>query len=148
MNIRSGFRPQCESLEGRLCLSVSAGLAGASLLVEGDSAGPVEVRAIDDDSYQVLENGAEVATVDGVRGHLLVRLGDSDDAVTIDLGGQTVRRHAIIDLGDGNNSLTVRNGTVHGHLVVKGGSGTDDVDIQSDATIRRNTRILLEDGDN
>ena len=45
---------QFEALENRICLTVSASLTdGGDLLVEGDADGPVEIRALDAETFEL-----------------------------------------------------------------------------------------------
>src|SRR5687768_15546533 len=107
-----------EHIEPRLCLAVTAGIgSNGDLNVEGDSAGPIEIAALDADSYQVSENGVLVGTVDGVRRAIRVTLGASNDDVTLDLAGQAVNKDVRVELGGGANSFTLKSGTIRGHLV-------------------------------
>ena len=75
------------------------------------------------------ENGAVVATADGVRRAIRITLGDSNDDVTLDLAGQSVNKDVLVDLGGGDNSFTLTDGTIRGHLVVNGAEGIDTVDV-------------------
>src|SRR5688500_19027718 len=90
-----------ESIEHRLCLAVTAGLAAnGDLLVEGDSAGAIEIVALDADSFQVSENAVVVGTVDGVRRGIRIALGAANDVVTLDLAGQSLNKDLHVSLGE------------------------------------------------
>src|SRR5262249_39649980 len=53
------------------------------------------------------------------------------------------------DLGDGTNILNVSNGTVTGNVFVRGGAGTDTVNLGGTGTlaVNGNTRVNLDGGD-
>ena len=56
-----------EQFESRLCPAATVGLgSNGDLTISGDTAGPIEITALDSDSYNVSENGALLATVNGV----------------------------------------------------------------------------------
>ena len=56
-----------EHVESRVCPAVLVDLgSNGDLSVSGDTAGVVAITALDSDSYQVTENAAVIATVDGV----------------------------------------------------------------------------------
>src|SRR5882757_10069446 len=106
-----------EQFESRLCLATTVGLgSNGDLQVSGDTAGPIEIIALDADSYNVTENGAPLATVNGVTRAIRLELGSSNDDVTLDLAGQTVNKDVLVNLGGGNNTFTVKHGTIGGHL--------------------------------
>ncbi len=80
-------------------MSVMASLASnGDLVVEGDSAGPVVITALDFDSYQVSDMGADVGTIDGVRRGIRVELDNTGSDVTLDLNYQKVKKNVIVDL--------------------------------------------------
>src|SRR5262245_42160423 len=140
---------QFEQFESRLCLAVTVGVgSNGDLNITGDSAGPIEIVAIDSDSYQVSENGSVVATADGVRRAIRITLGAASDDVTLDLAGQSVNKDVLVDLGSGDNSFTLTDGTIRGHLVINGAEGADTVDVQSNINVSKNTTLELGAGDN
>ena len=75
---------QYESLENRICLTVSAAVTDAgNLLVSGDADGPVEIRALGDGAFSVTD-GDSVEEVTGVTGGIHLRI---TDAEPVDDGG-------------------------------------------------------------
>src|SRR6478752_8251343 len=115
---------QFEHVESRVCPAVLVNVgSNGDLAVSGDTAGAVVITALDSDSYQVTENAAVIATVDGVSRGIRVDLGGTSDVVTIDLTGQTVNGDVQINLGGGDNNLTLTDGTVRGHLIIQGSAG-------------------------
>ena len=138
-----------EKVESRLCLALTVGVASnGDLEVTGDTTGPVEIVALDADSYQVSENSVPLTIVDGVTRAIRISLGGSNDVVTLDLANQTVGGSVLVNLGDGDNSLTVKDGTIRGHLVVEGGAGADVIDVQRDIAVFKNATFNLGAGDN
>ena len=138
-----------EQFESRLCLAVTAAVASnGDLEVSGDSAGPVEIVALDSDSYQVTENGAVVASVDGVTRGIRIAFGSANDDVTLNLSNQTVAKDVRVELGAGDNSFTLIDGTIRGHLIVSAGDGIDTIDVQSDVAVAKNAKFELGAGDN
>ena len=140
---------QFEHVESRVCPAVLVNVgSNGDLAVSGDTAGAVIITALDSDSYQVTENAAVIATVNGVSRGIRVDLGGTSDVVTIDLTGQTVNGDVRVNLGGGDNTFTLADGTVRGHLFINGGSGIDTLTVQSDVSVRKNTQIDLGGGNN
>ena len=140
-----------EQLEGRLCLSVTAQVTAGALIVEGLADGPVEIKAVEQGKFEVTDNGALIATVEGVTKDVRIKLdaggGTTDDQVTLDLAGTAVTR-VTADLGGGNNQFVVKGGTVNGGLTYRGGSGDDSVRIDADAVVKGQAVLQLRGGDN
>ncbi len=140
-----------ESLENRLCLSVSVAVTDGDLVVQGDADGAVEIVAVSDGAFRVTDNGVVIAdettlqgVTDDVRINLESSIADTNDTVTVDLGTQSVDK-VYADLGNGDNSFTLLGGTATG-LVYRGGNGADSVSL--DATINSRAFVSLGDGDN
>lgn len=55
-----------EPLEDRVCLTVSVELTHTDLVVRGDSDGSVEITAAADGMFEATDNGAWVASAEGV----------------------------------------------------------------------------------
>src|SRR5258705_9286335 len=67
---------QFEHVESRVCPAVLVNVgSNGDLAVSGDTAGAVVITALDSDSYQVTENAAVIATVNGVSHGIRVDLG-------------------------------------------------------------------------
>jgi hypothetical protein len=112
-----------EPLEGRWCPTVTASLSGGTLTISGTPDGAV---ALTQDSttagtFTVTDKGAALSNspFTGVK-NVRLNLTSADDAVTIDLGGQTLSGGILANLGAGANSLTVQDGTLGGNLLVSG----------------------------
>jgi hypothetical protein len=140
-----------ESLENRLCLSVSVSVDAGDLVVSGDADGAVEIVAVSAGAYRVTDNGvliADESTLTGVTDDIRINLEENvagtNDTVTIDLGGQTVDR-VYAELGDGDNSFELTNGTAS-VLNYRGGDGIDSVALS--ATIESRALVSLGDGAN
>lgn len=142
---------QCEQLESRICLSVSASVDHGSLLVEGDAEGEVVITAGADGAFVVTHGDDEPIMVEGVTNGIRINLEDetagADDTVTVDLAGQTVD-YVVARLGDGNNTFVLKGGTVDGSASYQGGDGTDLVEIATDAVIEGGFFAQLGSGDN
>ncbi len=125
---------------------ITAELDGRDLVISGETMGHVEIVAVARNAFEIYEDGLLVTTVEGVRGDLNVEFGESDDTVTLDLGGYRFRRDVNIDLGDGENCLEIVNGSIRGRLDVDGGDGSDIVRIGEDVYVRRSSTIETGDG--
>lgn len=140
-----------EQLESRQLLSVTAQVVSGSLLVQGQADGAVEIRAVDAGKFEVTDNGAAIATVDGVTKGVQIKLdangGTTDDQVTLDLAGQTVQR-VQADLGGGDNQFVLQGGTVSGSLIYRGGKGEDNVQVAADAVVQGTVIADLRQGNN
>lgn len=149
MSYRESIR--FEPLENRLCLSVSATVSDGDLVVSGDAAGAVEIVAVSAGAYRVTDNGVLIAdetTLSGVTDDIRIQLetsvADTNDTVTVDLGGQAVDR-VYASLGGGDNTFEFSNGTAE-RLSYRGGSGADSVTLA--ATIESRAQVALGAGDN
>jgi len=109
MASRTKFRHlQFEQCEKRLCMAVTAAVASnGDLQISGTSAGPVEIVALDADSFEVMEGGVLVANVDSVTRGIQITLGSGNDVVTLDLGNHNVNKDIRVNLGEGDNSFFV-----------------------------------------
>ena len=150
--MKSKLRRTVERLEQRVCLTVNASLTDSGdLLVGGDADGAVEISTTDGQTYQVTDNGVALEAVSGVTGGVRVTLDQTartaNDSVTIDLGGQSIKR-LIANLADGDNTLTVRNGTVKGNLSFVGGTGADQLTLADSLIVQRSVAALLGAGSN
>lgn len=141
-----GFEP----LESRRCLTVSVQVVDGDLIVSGQADGPVEITAVDAETFEVTDNGAVVDSPSGVSDDIRIELdadGAAENEVTLDLAGQAVDR-VIVDLGDGDNSFSLQGGTVDGSLTYRGGDDNDTVEIAADAVVERSVYADLGNGDN
>jgi len=140
-----------EPLERRLCLTVAVQVDNGDLIVDGQSDGPVEITAVAEGTFQVVDDGAVIAILEGVDDDIRIDLdaGDAsaDDTITLDLAGQAVDR-VIVDLGDGDNSFLIQGGTVGGSLKYRGGDGDDLLEIAADTVIEKGVYACLADGEN
>lgn len=146
MKLRNRCRLEIERLEDRCVPTVTAKVIGGVLVVRGTPDGAVEILRdngagtfdVIDDGTTVLNNAAGVTSI-------LVKLGSTNDTVTIDLDGGTLNRGVTAFLGNGTNSLTVQNGTIGGSLLAYGGRGADSVAL-ADLTVTGNTYVALDGG--
>ena len=141
-----------EPLEDRVCLTVSVELVHTDLFVRGDSDGSVEITATADGMFEVTDNGAWVASAEGVE-NIHIRLGNrqpdtsgsnapSGEDVTLNLNQQTVRS-VMARLGSGDDSFALLGGTA-GRVRVLTGNGSDSVTIDSEI---KGLSILAGKGD-
>jgi hypothetical protein len=120
------FRPAVERLEDRWCPALTTTLRGGTLTISG-SADNGAISIVQDAT-----NAGTIAVEDGSTGvgdgpftgvtSIRLNLTDADDQVTIDLGGQSLRRNIVANLGDGANNLSVVNGEIGGRLAVRAGN--------------------------
>jgi hypothetical protein len=152
MLLRNRKRPGLERLEDRCVPAISAVVQNGVLQVTGTAQGDVQiVRDSSTGTFDVIDTGAATPTVlDDAAGvtSIVVRLGANADNVTIDLGGssQTLNGGVAAWLGQGANSLTVKNGTIAGHLAAFGGRDQDTVTLGPDLTVNRSTYVALGGG--
>lgn len=143
---RLGFEVQ----ERRLCLAIDVAVEDGVLSVTGEADGAVEIVATDAGTFEVRDAGALIDTATEVE-DIKVRLDDTetnaDHTLSIDLGGQSVRR-LFVDLDDGNNTFTLSGGSVDQFFAYLGGDGNDAVTIAADAVVERGAAVRLGDGDN
>jgi hypothetical protein len=142
----------CERLENRLCLTVIAEVVDGDLNVSGEADGPIQIIAqVEEASFLVTDNGAEVGTFEGVTDDIRIQLDmddtATDDDVTLDLTGATVDR-VIAKLGDGDNRLAVQGGEVGSSLMFRSGEGNDVLEIAAEAVVTRNVYAFLGEGEN
>jgi hypothetical protein len=126
---------------------ISAVLVEDDLIISGLSGGEVQIVAIQEDTFQIMDHGRLVFTVEGVTGDLHVELGDADDQVTLDLGGYTFQQNVVVNLGGGDNAFQILDGAIGGHLTVDSADGRDDITISDGVTIRKHTRVATGAGD-
>jgi len=127
--------------------NITAVLEGDDLIVSGQANGDLRILAIQDDLFQILDGGRVVSTVEGVTGDLRIGLGDADDQVTLDLGGNRFGGSVMVNLGDGTNNFQVVDGVIRGHLKIHGGDGQDDLAVSEDVTIRKHAKLKTGSGD-
>lgn len=150
---RDGMRQRRKSfefLESRVCMTVLPALMDGNLLIAGDAFGELEIAGRGAGSFDIIEGGQLVATVDSVTGGVLVQLEyflkDVNDSVVINLEGQAVDFiHA--DLGGGQNNLELRTGEVPMGAVYRGGPDADNVVFGEDLHLGA-AGIFLGDGAN
>lgn len=119
-----------EQFEDRICLAVSATISAGDLVVTGTPDGAVEILAVDEDTYQVSDNGVVITTLDGVSDDIRIALkptASGGNDVTVNLAGQAVDS-IMASLGNGTNSFTVEGGSANSLRYI-GGSGGDTVEL-------------------
>lgn len=152
-----------ELLEQRCCLTgnVKAVLTGtgtgATLTLTGDA--QANDITIEDNGSNLIVTGNNETKIGGeaskafnaLGGTLSVKLGEGDDAVTIQGGLGTIFKpikKLTLDLGNGNNALTASNMTVNGDLSIIGGTGNDTVQINEAVATGGNISVNLGAGEN
>lgn len=147
-NIR---RIDCEQLESRRYLSLAATVTEGDLIVTGDANGTVEIRAVEEGKFEILDNGEVVTTVEGITDDIRVSLDSdgtaTDDHLILNLDTQTVDE-VFIQLGQGNNTFELQGGVVQGSLRYLGGSGDDTVSISESSLIEGRVIAQVKSGDN
>src|SRR5262245_49008685 len=122
MNPRVRSRPSVEPLEDRRVPAVSATISAGTLLVTGaaDHPGaPIVITQTDPGVFTVTDGGTPVAVSgSGPVTDVVLRLGRTNDNVTLDLGASPLAGSVSARLGGGKDSLTVLGGTVGGNLEV------------------------------
>lgn len=159
-----------ETLEDRICLTAAVDVIRGDLLVRGDSDGDVEINALGEGVYEVTDNGALVATAEGVRRDIRIRLDiknpTENNNVAIHLNEESVRG-IFARLGGGDDSFALDGGrvvrigiiTAAGHDTVninspvldfRGvmGPGDDSVTVGENAMMKRRFFTALGSGDN
>jgi hypothetical protein len=138
-----------EALETRRALAVAAEVVNGSLVISGESDGVVAIVGSASGEFTVTDNGSQVASLTGITKDIRVNLPTqgADDAVSIDLGGQSIRS-LYANLGGGENALTVGNGVINGVTSVRAGQGADAVALAADLTMKNETILWLGGGDN
>jgi hypothetical protein len=124
-------RLRLEPLEGRWCPALTATLNGTTLNITGTA---------DNGSIVVNQDSTTAGTINVLDGttaitgspftgvtNIRLNLTNADDAVTIDLGGQTLAGGIRANLGGGADSLNVVNGGIERSLRVRGGNEDDTV---------------------
>lgn len=147
---RQAARPRTlESLESRIALTVAAEIINGNLIVSGEADGAVAIVGSANGNYSITDNGVEVSSVSGVTRNVRVTLPtqDANDAVSIDLGENSVR-NLYVNLGSGDNELTVSNGTIQGATMIRAGGGDDSVSLAADLNLANEANVWLGDGDN
>lgn len=118
-----------EGLEERWTPAITvAGGGTANIVVYGKPVGAVEITQTADGTFDVFDDGNLIATKT-TSADLIVKLGSTNDNVTLDLGGFTAPDDIQILLGAGNDQLAVINGEVTDDLLISGSGGDDIVDI-------------------
>ena len=126
---------------------VTAVLDGERLVIGGHSDGLIEIVAVENDVFQILDRGRLVSTVEGVTDDLRIDLGETSDRVRLDLGGHMFYQNVFVDVGEGDDSIEIVNGSIGGHLIVRTGSGNDSVTISEDVYVKKHARINTGSGD-
>ncbi len=135
-------------LEDRICLTVTASVTQTgSLSVRGFSDGLVQINALGNQQFQITDNGAPVATVNGVRQNIVVRINPSplNDTVRINLLNEAID-NVVVELSDGTNDFEITGNVPIMRVIYKGGSGQDTVVTNVDTT--RITAVSGFDGSN
>lgn len=138
-----------ESLESRIALTVAAEVVNGNLIVSGEADGAVAIVGSANGNYSITDNGVEVGSVSGVTRNVRVTLPtqDANDAVSIDLGENSVR-NLYVNLGSGDNELTVSNGTIKGATMIRANGGDDSVSLAADLMLANEANVWLGDGAN
>jgi len=124
-----------EGLEERWTPALTvAGGGAADIVVYGKPIGAVEINQTADGTFEIYDNAVLIATKTTATRDLIVKLGSTNDNVTIDLGGFTAPDDVQILLGAGNDQLLVINGFITDDLLISGSGGDDTVDIGDGAT--------------
>ena len=139
-----------QKIEDRLCLTVAAGLTdGGALWVHGDADGPVEIVASGEQTFDVIDAGQNVATVENVETNILVRIDQgrdtsADNRLRIDLGDQSVD-NVLVRLGNGNNNFSITGDEPVDRVLYHGGNGADQtlVDVDTEFMVE----MLMRAGD-
>ena len=131
MRIRNTETCGFESLEDRICLTVSAGLENGWLEVTGIADGQVQITGTDS-GLDVLDDGQLIGSftdVDRIRVLLDVESGaTNDDVVRVNFNDQTVDR-LFAFLGDGNNIFDVSGNLPIGSVGMVGGQDIDVLNV-------------------
>ena len=149
--VKATRRIECEQLEDRRYLSLVASITDGDLLVTGEAHGTVEIRAVDDGKFEIVDGGETVGTVEGVTDDIRIALdahgNNTDDRVLLKLNGQAVDQ-VFVQLGNGSNAFELSGGTLRGALRFLGGTGDDTLTIAEDAVIEGRVVAQLKSGDN
>lgn len=130
MRKKHGKRFGVEGLEERWTPALTvAGGGSADIIVYGKPNGAVEINQTANGTFEIYDNAVLVSTKTTATRDLIVKLGSTNDDVTIDLGGFTAPDDVQVLLGAGNDSLTVLNGSVFDDLLISGSGGDDVVDL-------------------
>ena len=149
--MKNSRRIDCEQLESRRYLSVAATVTEGDLMITGDANGTVEIRAVDEGKYEILDNGEVVTTVEGITDDIRVTLDSdgtaTDDHLILSLDTQAVD-DVFIQLGQGNNAFELQGGVIQGSLRYMGGPGDDAVSISADSLIEGRVIAQVKSGNN
>jgi len=131
---RCRIRPCFETLEGRDCPSVTAGVNAGDLIVKATAAtANLAITETAAGSFQISLNGQTLGAFTGVTGDLSLELSNQDNIGTlINLGGFTTLHNVLASLGNGIDGLTIENGGIQGQLTINGGKGADQVTLGGD----------------
>jgi len=131
---RCQIRPCFESLEGRDCPSVTAGVNTGDLIVKATTAtSNLAITETAPGSFQISLNGQTLGAFTGVTGDLRLELSNQDNiGALINLGGFTTLQNVLASLGNGIDGLTIENGGIQGQLTINGGKGADQVTLGGD----------------
>ena len=124
-------------LEDKVYLTVTTSVSNTgTLAVNGFADGPVQINAVGPQTYSVTDNGVQVATVNGVRENMVVRLnpGPFNDNVQINLGTQTLF-NVVVELQDGNNNFSITGTQSALRVIYRGGAGNDTVSTNLNTTL-------------
>ena len=120
---------------------ISVEWQGNDLIISSNTDAQVQVIAIENDAFQVIDQGQVVHTIEGVVGNLRIELGDGNDQLVLDMGGNEFEHSIFVNLGAGDNEFRIQNGTIGGHLRVVAYEGVDDMTISDSATIKKHVKV-------
>lgn len=138
-----------ESLESRIALTVAAEVVNGNLLVSGQADGAVAIVGSAGGEFSIVDNGVEIASVNGVNKNIRIDLPtqDANDVLSIDLGGNSIRNF-YANMGSGDNEIDISNGVVRGVSMIRGAAGNDSVTLAADLTLGNEANVWLGDGAN
>ena len=122
---------------------------GGALWVGGDADGPVEIVASGEQTFDVIDNGQTVATVENVETNIVVSIDQgtepaSNDRVSIALGDQTID-NVLVRMGNGDNNFAIAGDEPVDRVLFRGGDGADQaiVDVDTEFLVE----MLMRQGD-
>lgn len=152
--------PFLEALESRLLLSgnVTASVSdGGDLLLVGDRSDNrivIDQAGLPDGEFQIssedgtttINGGTDPVVLTGITGNVRVRLGDGNDAVTIDQ--VSLPSSLLIDGGKGNNSVDINASTVGRNVLIKNKKGDQTFSLLNGSAVGGIVKLDNDKGDN
>ena len=149
--MKTRSRLNLESLENKLCPTITASLKSGTLYISGKA---------DNGSIAVIQDSAtagKIQVFDGITpitgspfsgvANIRVVLGTADDAVAVDLGGKALPGNISAYMGNGANNLSVTNGAAN-RLTINAGANDDTVTLGNgvDGLQLNDGMVILNDG--